>query len=420
MRFSFILGLLAVVGVASAIYVLVQERAPIPFRDTYEVRVVLGAADGVQPGLGQPVNVAGVKVGVITEAKRTPEANALVTLRIDRSKISAVYRDASATLSPITPLKDMEIELRPGRSAAGVLPSGGVIPLGRTQTPVALSDLLSNLDVDTRDFLTSLLESFDRGTSGRGEDLRKALVALGPTTAQARELTSSLAKRRANLARLVHNLSRVTRAASQDDQLASLVQAGNATLDAIAAQEVPLQRSLEQLPGTLDDVRTTLRSAGTFGDQLAPTVRALLPATDALPRTLRELGSFSSVAGDVLRTQARPFVRKAEPVLRDLGPAVRQLDAVGPNLTSAFRVVNYALNELNYNAPGDDEGFLFWSSWFFHNGNSVFSFADAHGSIGRLSFFLTCGLLTGAANNAVVGDVLLGLFGMTNICEEKR
>lgn len=417
-RFVFVLLGLAVVGVLSAGYVLVRERAPVPFRDTYDVRVELTAADGVQPGLGQPVNVAGVKVGTITAAERTAAGNALVTLKIDRSKIPQVQRDATATLAPITPLKDMEIALHPGREAAGRLPDGAIIPARRTSTPVPLSDLLSTLDGDTRDFLTTLLSSFDEGTTGRGEDLRKALVALGPTTAQVRSITSQLAKRRANLARLVHNLARVTDAATQDRELASLVQAGNATLRALADQERPLKRSLAELPGTLDVVGEALDSAGRFSTELRPTLSALQPAVTRLPPTLRSLGSFSRISSTAIHDQVRPFVRAAQPVLRDLGPAATRLDAVMPKLTSAFRVLNYFFNELAYNAPGDDEGFLFWAAWFFHNGNSTFSIADAHGPLGRASIFTTCPELTSIVNSGAVGNLLLGTLGLTDACKE--
>jgi phospholipid/cholesterol/gamma-HCH transport system substrate-binding protein len=287
----------------------------------------------------------------------------------------------------------MQINLDPGRPPAPVLPPGATIGAGRSSSPVPLSDLLSTLDSDTRDFVTSMLASFEQGTKGRGPDIRDALRALGPTTAQLHQITAALAQRRVDLANLVHNLAIVTRAASQDGQLASMVSAGDATLNALAAQDAPLRQSIADLPGTLVTAQQTLGNAATFANQLGPTVSALLPAVARLPATLADLGDFSRVAASGLAQQIRPLVREAQPLIRDLGPATSRLEALAPDMRSVFKVLNYFFNELGYNPGGNDQGFLFWASWFFHNGSSTFSLADAHGSLGGASFYLTCSQL---------------------------
>ena len=43
------------------------------------------------------------------------------------------------------------------------------------------------------------------------------------------------------------------------------------------------------------------------------------------------------------------------------------------------RILNYLANELGYNPPGSEEGYLFWLSWFAHNADSLFSVStEAH------------------------------------------
>ena len=66
----------------------------------------------------------------------------------------------------------------------------------------------------------------------------------------------------------------------------------------------------------------------------------------------------------------------ARPGRRDAGPRRRR-----------FKVVNYLLNELAYNPPGDDEGYLFWV-WpgSTTSAPTIFSTQDAHGPIRRGSF----------------------------------
>ena len=65
-----------------------------------------------------------------------------------------------------------------------------------------------------------------------------------------------------------------------------------------------------------------------------------------------------------------------------------------PSLTQAFSVLNHLANELGYNPPGSDEGYLFWAAWYFHNLNSVVSTEDAHGAVIRGYQIVNCDQLT--------------------------
>jgi phospholipid/cholesterol/gamma-HCH transport system substrate-binding protein len=123
-------------------------------------------------------------------------------------------------------------------------------------------------------------------------------------------------------------------------------------------------------------------------------MRALLPTARRLPSALRAMRPLLDTAEPVLRTQLRPFVREAQPLARSLGPTLVNLDKVTPSLTDAFRVLVYVVNELGYNPPGDNEGFLFWMAWFFHNANSFLSTEDANGSFWRGLAVTDCRTLT--------------------------
>lgn len=410
-----VIGLLVVAGLASAGYVLYHERAPIPFRDTYEAKVELSAADGIAPGIGQPVVVAGVRVGAITGA-RVADGNALVTLTIRRNQLSRIHSNATATLEPVTPLKDMQILLDPGRAPAPLLREGATIGIARTSAPVPLSDLLSALDADTRPFLTTLIASMEQGTRAKGPNLRRFLRALGPTTAQARLITTELAGRRRALARLVHNLALVTRAASRDRRLAEVVRAGNQTLQTLADQDASLRQAVAKLPDTLKVTRSSLVHLEPFARKLEPTLTSLMPAVSRLPTTFRALRPFADTTATELSRRVRPFVRDARPLVRDLGPAVSNLSSQAPNLTSVGQILNYFANELAYNAPGNDEGGLFWLAWFGHNFQSLYSTRDAHGAIGRALVLVNCQQLTFLGP---VDDFLRAAMGAASLCPER-
>lgn len=412
-RFVFVILALAVVGIVAAAGVLYKQRAPVPFRDVYDVKVALTSADGVQAGLGQPVNVAGVKVGTVKDAQPSPDGNALVTLEIDADQLPRVYADASAALAPITPLEDMQMNLDPGRPPAPEL-GDAVIDVGRTSVPTPLSDLLTALDTDTRAFAASLLSGMEQGTRGRGPDLREALVALGPTTGQVRRITTALDTRRESVARLVHNLAIVTRAASEDRRLSDLVGAGNATLAAIAEQEAPLRESIARLPGTLAQAQSTLTNAASLSRDLQPTLAALLPGTRELPATLAAGSDFLRVGTRTLAEDVRPLVRNVQPLVAELSPTITALNELVPDLDTTFNVLNYFFNELAYNPPGDDEGFLFWTAWTFHNIGAVIKFTDAHGPIGRVSVFTNCSQFANSVTPA--NQILAAATGIATLC----
>lgn len=387
--FLVIFTVLGLLGLASLGYILVNQGASLPFRDTYRVQAEFEAADGVIRGLGQPVNVAGVKVGQVVD-NELADGRSLLTLEINRGLVPEIHRDATATLEPITPLKDMQVNLDPGRPRSGALPEDGRIPLARTNVPVELSEILAALDADTRSFLTTLLESMGEGTRGRAADIRRMLRALGPTSEQVERVNRALDRRRDALRRLVTNMGTIARAASRDGRLAVAVAAANRTLGAVAKQDEPLREAIGKLPGTLDIARSTLANLRPFADRADPALAALLPAVRRLPGTLDALRPLADEGADALKTQVRPLLREARPLARDLGPLVPRLADITPRLARSFQVLTYAANELAYNPPGDDEGFLFWLAWFMGTWNSVVSFSDAHGGIGRASPLFNC------------------------------
>jgi hypothetical protein len=224
------------------------------------------------------------------------------------------------------------------------------------------------------------------------------LLALGPTTQQVAEITRALAQRRTALAQFVHNLAAVTRAASQDGQLASVVSAGDQTLHVLAQQDQPLRQAIAKLPATLDVTQSTLAKLTPFADKLGPTLTALLPAVRRLPATLRVLGPFADTGARVLQGDVRPLVSAAQPLVREAAPAVADLNAATLPLTGSAQTLNYLLNELAYVPGGADQGFLFWLDWVAHNLDSTLSTGDANGAIMRGTVLANCGALGGIAS----------------------
>jgi phospholipid/cholesterol/gamma-HCH transport system substrate-binding protein len=350
--------------------------------------------------------VAGVRVGTISGVDFR-NGHARVSMQIKPGKLKHVYTNAHATMVPNTPVKDLVVEVAPGGPPARVLSDGGTIPVARTTPQIESDELTAALDTDTRQYFRALIGGLGVGTRGREKDIREFLKNLGPTAQQLRPLGDALVARRVALARLVHNLGILAKAAgSKDKQLAEVVVSANRTFGALAGQEAALRGSLRRLPGTLDTASRSLGHATTFANALAPTARALLPAARELPGALTATRPLLNAAEPILRKQLRPFTRDAQPIARDLGPAALDLTKVTPSLSNAFRVLVYVANELGYNPPGDNEGFLHWLAWFVHNANSMLSTQDAHGAVWRGLLAVNCKGLTNQPGSPLIATLL--------------
>jgi phospholipid/cholesterol/gamma-HCH transport system substrate-binding protein len=406
--FAILIGLI-VIGTAAGLYILIFERLNLPIvgAATYKVDAAFPTGAGVVPGLGEPVNVSGVRVGEISGTS-LKNGQGIVHMEIDPSKLKSLYNNASADLVPNTPLKDMQVNIHPGKPANGVLPHGATIPIAMTTSPTDSDELLATLDTDTRNWLTSLLTDLDRGTTGRGADIRALLNNLGPTTQQLREIGDLLANRRHQLSTLVHNLGVLSKAtAAKDAQIGTVVQAGDATVQALASQDVALRSAITRLPGTLSTTRQTLADVTPLANALGPTATALIPTAKSLPSTLSGAQTLFEASALLPLKQIPPFVKAVLPLANQLPPLGKNLAAVIPSLKNSFKVLAYTTNETAYNPGGRNQGFLYWLAWTAHDLDSALSVADANGPAIRSVLITSCAGLKASPAGPLL-EVLLG------------
>ena len=395
--FLFIVGIVLLsAGVGG--YILSNQRFHLPKwvpalgSDFVSYKAELATSQSVTPGQGQTVQVAGVDVGELSKVSLV-NGRAVVTMRL-RRKYTPIYKNATALLRPKTGLNDMILELTPGDKKAGKAPLGWTIPVAQTQANVNFDEVLSSLDGDTRDYLQLLIAAGGQGLDGEGKNLSKALKRFEPTGKYLAELNGALSQRDKNIRRSIHNFRLVAEAlGNKDNQLASLVDSSNSVFKAFADQDVRLRESLQLLPGTLTETNSALGKVNRMAKVLGPTLGDLRPAARALGPSLKQTRPFLRDTTPVIRDQLRPFARDSLPVIKQLRPAARDLAVITPQLTTSFKVVNYLLNELAYNPPGKEEGYLFWTAWANHDGNAVFNVADAHGPIRRGLVVASCSTL---------------------------
>ncbi|PTL56568.1 MlaD family protein [Paraconexibacter algicola] len=393
-----IAGLALIASVVGG-YILSNQRfylpkwVPVLGSDFVDYKAEIQTAQSITPGQGQTVNIAGVPVGELSDVQ-LKNGRAIVTLKI-RRRYAPLYKDASALVRPKTGLNDMIVELSPGTKAAGELPRDEPIDVRSTLPNINADEILASLDGDTRSYLQLLLGGAGEGLRGNGERLSSTIRRFEPTARDTDRIATELAKRRENIRRVVHNFRLVSEALGEkDEQLGDLVSSSNAVFTAFARQDARLRETLQLLPDTLGETRTALDKADRLARQLGPTLGALRPAARNLGPALRQTRPFLRTTTPVIRDQLRPFARDVRPVVRVLRPTARDLAVVTPKLSSALTTVNYLLNTLAYNPPGDaEEGYLFWTAWANHAAGTVFGTQDAHGPIRRGLLQLSCSTL---------------------------
>jgi phospholipid/cholesterol/gamma-HCH transport system substrate-binding protein len=393
--FVAVLGIFVVALIVGG-YILGHQRfylpkwVPVVGTEFVDYKAEFATAQSVTPGQGQSVNVAGVAVGELAKVE-LKDGRAVITMKI-RKKYAHVYKDATALLRPKTGLNDMIVELTPGTRSAGEMDHAkDVVPITQTLPNVNTDEFLAALDGDTRSYLQLLVAGGGEALGGNGKNLSATFRRFEPTNRDIGRITKSLATRRDNVARSIHNFKQLMGAVGDKDQeLGDLVDASNAVFASFAKQDARLRETLSLLPDTLAETDKAVQKADKLGTVLGPTLGRLRPGARALGPSLKQTRPFLKTTTPVIEKQLRPFARDALPTVKVLRPAARDLAALTPDFTSVLKTANYLLNTAAYNPPGDDEGYLFWISWLNHIGPTVFSTQDAHGPIRRGQLLFSC------------------------------
>lgn len=391
-----------VMSAAVAVYILDHQRVrfPIVEDEPFRVRVVLSEARAVQPGQGQAVVVAGVRVGAIGDVE-LEDGRAVVTLELDPEHEGLVREDATVLVRTKTALKDMFVEVHPGDGRP--LAEGAAIGVSQTLPDIDPDEIISSVDIldaDTRDYLKLLVSGLGKGVEGRGRELGGTLRTFGPLHRALAGVSEAIADRRRNLRRLVNRYSLLTGEVGRSDRdLVRLVRSGSAAFAALAAEEPSLERAVAALPQSLRASEDALVSAGALGRELEPTVTALRPAIRRLGPAAQALTPLAREGAPILRGSVRPLARVAGPQIHRLGDGARRLARAGPDVTESLGRVNRLLNILAFNPNGAEglsgdlsrdrarqEGYLFWLAWTAQNSISLLGTADGLGVMRRITF----------------------------------
>ncbi len=391
-------------------YILNHQRFRFPFIQSspFSINAELSTAQAVLPGQGQSVRVSGVQIGEIGGVSLR-DGKAIVRLDLQQQYKHLVHTDATALLRPRTGLKDMFLEVDPGRAPAPVVGSGFTIPVSNTLPDINPDEILASLDADTRAYLDLLINGGGQGLQANGgSELGQVLQRFLPTHQDLARLNRATATRGANLRRVVNSLQRLNTAlAGEQGQLVQIVTSSSRVFRAFASEGGNVSRAVADLPATLRQATATLGQVQAFAGQLGPAARNLLPAAGSLPTANRALAALAKPSAPIVQNQIRPFVVASRPLVRNLRPAAINLAAATPNLSTVFTVLNHLFNLLGYYPGGAQHGYLWWLAWGQHAARTLFSNQNADGDFRPVFLQADCPNLKriAATNGGATGGI---------------
>jgi phospholipid/cholesterol/gamma-HCH transport system substrate-binding protein len=287
------------------------------------------------------VRMAGVNVGKVkTKELDRRGARTLVEVELD-TKYAPIPKDSRAILRQKTLLGETYVELAPGHREHGALGDGDRLPNTQVEPTVELDEIFTAFDPPTRrafkDWVTELSKAIE---GGRGQDLNDSLGNLEGFAVDGAKLLETLDEQEIAVRGLVRNTGRVFGAINErEGALRQLIVNANNTFEATASRDEALARTFEIFPTFLDESRATLARLERFSHNTRPLVRDLKGPADDLGPTVRDLGEL---APDLER-----LFRDLPPLIRASRTAVPDLERLLTGAEPLFEAAHPFFSELN-------------------------------------------------------------------------
>jgi phospholipid/cholesterol/gamma-HCH transport system substrate-binding protein len=255
---------------------------------------------------GDNVQVAGVRIGSVTNLKLTPDGRADLTLNISDGAYKPLRDGTIATVrqASLSGIANRYVDLQLPPQSAPAIRNGGTIPESDTASAVDLDQLFNIFDAPTRQALSGVIRGFSTLYGGRGPALSQGYEYINPTLIASSRLFNEIDYDTPLLTRfLVASSNLVTTLASRRNDLAGLIDHLASATTAIGNQRAALAQALGELPPFMRQADTTFADLRSTLDDLTGLVNDSKPVAKKLRPFLAEL---------------RPFARDARPTLRVL------------------------------------------------------------------------------------------------------
>lgn len=268
---------------------------------TYPVVVQLADSGGIFTGAD--VTYRGVSVGRVGALTLTGSG---VDVQLDiENDAPEIPADARAVVGNLSAIGEQYVDLQPGPAPGSgpvqTLAAGAVIPQDRTQTPVQIPTLLSNLDqlVSTvpLDSLRTVVSELGQGFEGTAQPLQQLLDTTGQFTQAA---TDALPQTTALIRDARPVLTTQNEIAPQFREFSSGLRQ---VTEQLRQSDPDIRRIIDDGPGAAEEARALLRESGPgLGESLAnlrSTTELLEPRQAGLRQLLVTYPALSAVAPKV-------------------------------------------------------------------------------------------------------------------------
>jgi virulence factor Mce-like protein len=323
------------------LYLWISFGGALPLQ-TQGWRFKVGFEQAAQLGDQAEVRVAGVPVGKVVELNRQPGSNRTdATIELDL-RYAPIPIDSRAMLRTKSLLGETYVDMTLGHRSSPMLREGGRLANAQVTRAVQLDEILNSFDPYTRRAFRTWQQELGRGVAARGQDLNDSFGHAPAFVTAAGDLSAVLDRQEAAVRGFVRNSSVVFGALGEHgSQLTDLIAATDTIFAAIARQRNAWADTWRVMPTFLAESRLTFDRLDRFAADTEPLLLQLTPAVEDLGPSLRALGRLSPDLQRFFRrldplitisTRSLPAVRdilvNLGPVLRSLGPWLSELNPI--------------------------------------------------------------------------------------------
>ena len=296
------------------------------------------------------VRMAGVNIGKVkTKELDKGGVQTKVELEIDE-RFAPLPEDTQAILRQKTLLGETYVELSQGSKDAPMLEDGDTLEDSHVKPTVELDEIYDAFDDSTRRAFAEWVEELRKATKGgRGQDLNDAFGNFAGFATDGADLMQELDEQHVAVRHLIKNTGVVFNAISErQGTLRNLIDTSNQTFAATASRDDALAEVFHIFPTFLDESKATMARLQTFAENTHPLVNEFKAPADDLGPTVRDLG--------------------------DLAPDLEQLFRELPGLIKASKTGAPALTDvLKAASPFFDAAHIFLQEF-----NPILSYANFH------------------------------------------
>jgi phospholipid/cholesterol/gamma-HCH transport system substrate-binding protein len=299
-----LIGAVTTLIVVVAVFLSYNANNGLPFTPTYDIKVQLPEASGLQKG--NQVRIGGERVGVISglspyQDPKTGRVTAIVSLKLEKAT-EPLPADTTAIVQSVSTIGLKYLALERGHSERK-LKAGETIPVSQTREPVDIDQFFDMFDEKTRKANQVNLTSFGNGFAGRGIGLNETISTLRPLVTNAIPVLHNLASPQTGFGQLFVAFDRAAKeVAPVANEQAELYTNLNTLFTAWASVAPSLEQTIIGGPPALRQATHSFPFEAEFVNKSADFMRLLRPSAKILTTVATPLGHAFEVGAVNLRS----------------------------------------------------------------------------------------------------------------------